>query len=236
MFRARSGWIQFAKRGQLVGGRAFCHTNNKLTTNADHNAYASVRDYEAYRQLDKLDFMTAAKILFTTPPKKKKFGIDFHLVQLFFACMPSLAVYLVAQYARYEIRRMEEELELKKKQTEEEEKEKELESNAAEEIGEGSDPELLKVKVRLDKLEEAVKEIVVESKKQLDSSVAKNQDNGSKLERQPNKTSSQSRSEASNSAAKNLKSEEIAPGSSKGTPTESLPVTDASPHDQKGKI
>ncbi|RVW35686.1 hypothetical protein CK203_103491 [Vitis vinifera] len=128
-----------------------------------------------------------------------------------------LAVYLVAQYARYEIRRMEEELELKKKQTEEEEKEKELESNAAEEIGEGSDPELLKVKVRLDKLEEAVKEIVVESKKQLDSSVAKNQDNGSKLERQPNKTSSQSRSEASNSAAKNLKSEEIAPGLSKGT-------------------
>ncbi|RVW91498.1 hypothetical protein CK203_046168 [Vitis vinifera] len=156
------------------------------------------------------------------------FRIDFHLVQLFFACMPSLAVYLVAQYARYEIRRMEEELELKKKQTEEEEKEKELESNAAEEIGEGSDPELLKVKVRLDKLEEAVKEIVVESKKQLDSSVAKNQDNGSKLERQPNKTSSQSRSEASNSAAKNLKSEEIAPGLSKGTPTESLPVTDAS--------
>nr|CAN80803.1 hypothetical protein VITISV_018153 [Vitis vinifera] len=146
------------------------------------------------------------------------------------------SVYLVAQYARYEIRRMEEELELKKKQTEEEEKEKELESNAAEEIGEGSDPELLKVKVRLDKLEEAVKEIVVESKKQLDSSVAKNQDNGSKLERQPNKTSSQSRSEASNSAAKNLKSEEIAPGLSKGTPTESLPVTDASPHDQKGKI
>lgn len=128
------------------------------------------------------------------------------------------------------------ELELKKKQTEEEEKEKELESNAAEEIEEGSDPELLKVKVRLDKLEEVVKEIVVESKKQLDSSVAKNQDNGSKLERQPNKNSSQSRSEASNSAAKNLKSEETAPGLSKGNPTESLPVTDASPHDRKGKI
>ncbi|KAI8544222.1 hypothetical protein RHMOL_Rhmol08G0279100 [Rhododendron molle] len=33
--------------------------------------------------------------------------IDFHLVQFFFACMPSLAVYLVAQYARYEMRRME---------------------------------------------------------------------------------------------------------------------------------
>uniref|UniRef100_A0A7N2LN91 Uncharacterized protein n=1 Tax=Quercus lobata TaxID=97700 RepID=A0A7N2LN91_QUELO len=33
--------------------------------------------------------------------------IDFHLVQLFFACMPSLAVYLVAQYARYDMRKME---------------------------------------------------------------------------------------------------------------------------------
>ncbi|CBI36476.3 unnamed protein product, partial [Vitis vinifera] len=87
MFRARSGWIQFAKRGQLVGGRAFCHTNNKLTTNADHNAYASVRDYEAYRQLDKLDFMTAAKILFTTPPKKKKFGLLNFLKDEFQLCI-----------------------------------------------------------------------------------------------------------------------------------------------------
>lgn len=30
--------------------------------------------YDAYRQLQNLDFMTAAKILFTTPPKRKKFG------------------------------------------------------------------------------------------------------------------------------------------------------------------
>ncbi|XP_077250231.1 uncharacterized protein LOC143889769 isoform X4 [Tasmannia lanceolata] len=64
-------------------------------------------DNDAYRQLEKLDFMTAAKMLFTKPPKEKKFGLDFHLVQLFFVCMPSLAVYLVAQYARYEIKRME---------------------------------------------------------------------------------------------------------------------------------
>lgn len=124
---------------------------------------------------------------------------------------------------------------MKKKQTEEE-KEKELESNAAEEKEEGSDPELLKVKVRLDKLEEAVKEFVVESKKQLDSSVAKNGDSGGKHERKPNNNSSQSRSEANNSVAKNLKSEETAPGLSKGTPTESLPVAPSSQHDQKGKI
>lgn len=62
---------------------------------------------EAYRQLENLNFKSATKILFTTPPKRKKFGLDFHLVQLFFACLPSLAVYLVAQYARSEIRRME---------------------------------------------------------------------------------------------------------------------------------
>lgn len=76
MFLARRGWVRFARRGQLFGGRAFCNTNNKVTTNADNNANvnASVRDYEAYRQLDNLDFSTAAKILFTDPPKKKKFG------------------------------------------------------------------------------------------------------------------------------------------------------------------
>ncbi|KAH9310660.1 hypothetical protein KI387_025695, partial [Taxus chinensis] len=56
---------------------------------------------------DKLDFITASKILFSPPSKPKKFGFDFHLVQFFFACMPSLAVYLVAQYARYDIRKME---------------------------------------------------------------------------------------------------------------------------------
>ncbi|KAL2338206.1 hypothetical protein Fmac_012652 [Flemingia macrophylla] len=38
--------------------------------------------------------MTAAKILFTDPPKKKQFGFDFHLVQFFFACLPSLGMRL----------------------------------------------------------------------------------------------------------------------------------------------
>ncbi|XP_038971971.1 uncharacterized protein LOC103712158 isoform X1 [Phoenix dactylifera] len=131
--------------------------------------------YDAYRQLQNLDFMTAAKILFTTPPKRKKFGLDFHLVQLFFACMPSLAVYLVAQYARYEIRRMEAEVELKKKQAEEEEKAKEAEVSSVEEE---PDSELSKVKVRLGALEEAVKEIVDEKKKISQSNLSKDQEVG----------------------------------------------------------
>ncbi|CAL9084156.1 hypothetical protein MUK42_31810 [Musa troglodytarum] len=128
---------------------------------------------EAYRQLGNLDFMTAAKILFTTPPKRKKFGLDFHLVQLFFACLPSLAVYLVAQYARYEIRRMEAELEEKKKQDEEKQKAKEAEMSNDEEE---SDAELSKVKARLDALEEAVKEIADEKKKNPTSKLSKDQD------------------------------------------------------------
>ncbi|KAK9281735.1 hypothetical protein L1049_004639 [Liquidambar formosana] len=150
--------------------RRLC-TNNIKNGN-DKAGEASAGEFDAYRQLDKLDFMTAAKILFTTPPKKK-FGIDFHLVQFFFACLPSLAVYLVAKYACYEIRRMEAEVELKKK-AEEEKKAKEMETSAAEKEM-GSDPELLQVKMRLEKLEETVKEIAVESKKQSDSSITKNQ-------------------------------------------------------------
>ncbi|XP_064959094.1 uncharacterized protein LOC135609602 isoform X2 [Musa acuminata AAA Group] len=128
---------------------------------------------EAYQRLENLDFMTAAKILFTTPPKRKKFGLDFHLVQLFFACLPSLAVYLVAQYARYEIRRMEAELEEKKKQDEEKQKAKEAEMSNDEEK---SEAELSKVKARLDALEEAVKEIADEKKKIPTSKLSKDQD------------------------------------------------------------
>ncbi|KAF5793132.1 hypothetical protein HanXRQr2_Chr09g0414011 [Helianthus annuus] len=35
-----------------------------------------------------------------------KLWLDFHLVQLFFVCLPSLDVYLVAQYARHEMKKM----------------------------------------------------------------------------------------------------------------------------------
>ena len=67
------------------------------------------------------------------------------------------------------------ELEQKKKKEEEEAKAKELELKEKEAE---SVPELLEVKTRLDKLEEAVKEIVVESKKQSSSGVAKDLESG----------------------------------------------------------
>ncbi|KAF5178934.1 stress response NST1-like protein, partial [Thalictrum thalictroides] len=67
-----------------------CSSANNTNSSKALGEAKSVRDFDAYKQLDKLDFMTAAKILFTTPPKKKKFGLDFHLVQLFFCCMPPL--------------------------------------------------------------------------------------------------------------------------------------------------
>ncbi|XP_015887790.3 uncharacterized protein LOC107422803 [Ziziphus jujuba] len=178
MFSSRVKWVPLAKQFKVIETRRpFC---SKPTNSNKPKSSLSNYD-EAYRQLDKLDFMTAAKILFTGPPKEKKFGIDFHLVQLFFVCMPSLAVYLVAQYARYEMRKMDEELERKKKK-EEEEKAKELELTAADEKEVGSDTELLEVKARLDKLEETVKEITVLSKKQLESGLMKGQEgsNGKK--------------------------------------------------------
>ncbi|TVU42353.1 hypothetical protein EJB05_08754 [Eragrostis curvula] len=118
---------------------------------------------EAYRQVQNFDWSssadwkTAANILFTVPPKRKEFGLDFHLVQLFFVCMPSLAVYLVAQYARREIKRMEAEAEEKRKKDEEVEKQKQLEEESAKE---DADTKLSKVLIRLDTLEGVVKEIV----------------------------------------------------------------------------
>ncbi|KAI5351058.1 hypothetical protein L3X38_003949 [Prunus dulcis] len=105
--------------------RPFCikapntNTNTNYNHSSDNAEETSLSRYhDSLKQLDKLNFMKAAKILLTGRPSKKKFGLDFHLAQLFFACMPSLAVYLVAQYARYEIRRMEAELEEKKKKEE----------------------------------------------------------------------------------------------------------------------
>ncbi|PSS07555.1 Myosin-2 heavy chain like [Actinidia chinensis var. chinensis] len=215
MLGARDSWAGISKRFGLLQKRPFC-TTNKPTTPSNNNGSSSSNNKsgsesidgslstydESYRQLDKLDFMTAAKILFTTPPKKKKFGFDFHLVQFFFACLPSLAVYLVAQYAHHEMRRMEAELEVKKK-AEEAAKAKEKELNDSEDKETGSDTELLEVKVRLDKLEEALKEIVVESKKQPDSISTKNQEDGSKRKHvATDHSNTPSSSEASNSAAK----------------------------------
>ncbi|KAF5739038.1 hypothetical protein HS088_TW12G00236 [Tripterygium wilfordii] len=176
--RARDLVAKLSTRLKSPQGRPFCNTPT-ITNNKSNNDKRdpNVSSYsQAYKQLDKLDFMTASKILFTGPPKKTKFGIDFHLVQLFFACLPSFAVYLVAQYARHEAKKMDVELEKKKK--EEEEKAKEMELNATKEAEDRSDSKLLEVKVRLDKLEEVVKEIAVEANKQLCDSTTKNQNNG----------------------------------------------------------
>lgn len=68
-----------------------------------------------------------------------------------------------------------------KKKREEEEKAKELELKEAEEKAK-SNPELLEVKRRLGKLEEAVKEIVVESKKQSSDSISKDLKDGAEKE------------------------------------------------------
>ncbi|GLU21990.1 hypothetical protein SLE2022_380930 [Rubroshorea leprosula] len=241
MFCARNVWSRFSTQVRLHRSRLFCATTkNNSKNNSNGKAESNVSTYdESYRQLDNLNFMTAAKMLFTDPPKKKKFGLDFHLVQLFFACLPSLAVYLVAQYARYEIRRMEAELEQKKKQ-EEEEKAKEAEQSATEEKEADSNPELSEVKVRLEKLEEAVKEIVVESRKEAAGNVTKNQQHGNESKRlaigEP--SDSKSKSEPSRSLEQDQlikqKSTEQSPSLEQSEVRGSTPVSDASHEDQKG--
>lgn len=74
MFRARA---TFWFRLRFAQTRSFCKNPNKTDDNGD-KIESNVSSYhDAYKQLDKLDFTTAAKILFTYPPKKKKFG--YHL-------------------------------------------------------------------------------------------------------------------------------------------------------------
>ncbi|XP_078433468.1 uncharacterized protein LOC144704806 [Wolffia australiana] len=156
-------WRAGARQMSNSGRRGMCAASNGKIDNA--TGEVMTRE-EAYKKIHDLDFTTAAKILFTAAPDKKKFGFDFHLVQFFFACLPSLAVYLVAQYARYDIRRMEAEVELKKKAEEEERAKRALEEERekkAEEEAFGS--EIEEVKGRLNALEETVKEIAVETKK-----------------------------------------------------------------------
>ncbi|BFG38183.1 hypothetical protein CerSpe_244580 [Prunus speciosa] len=226
--------------------RPFCSKAPNTNTNTNYNQSSGnaeetslSRYQDSLKQLDKLDFMKAAKILFTGPPSKKKFGLDFHLVQLFFVCMPSLAVYLVAQYARYEIRRMEAELEQKKKKEEEAKaKEKEIELKAAEEK-EASNPELLEVRVRLDKLEETLKEIVVESKKQMNSGQTKEHEGGNEKKDIVTEASSRSSSESSKPVEKDAISKqdcvEPGPALSKEWVVGQHPVPNAHLKDQEGK-
>ncbi|KAL8497217.1 hypothetical protein ACS0TY_020778 [Phlomoides rotata] len=124
--------------------RPFCSAarNSKPTTNngsSSSSSPPSLSNYdEQYKALNNLNFWTAAEIVFNKTPKKKKFGLDFHL-----------------------------ELE-RKKQAEFEAQAKQMELKAAEEKAKvASNPALMEVKDRLDKLEQIIKEIVVEPKKQL---------------------------------------------------------------------
>ncbi|KAE8690438.1 deSI-like protein [Hibiscus syriacus] len=243
MFRARNASALFSIHFKT---RSFCSTikdsknKNNNSDIVDGKIESNLSTFtESYRQLDNLNFMTAAKILFTQPPKKKKFGIDFHLVQLFFACMPSLAVYLVAQYARYEMRKMEAELEEKKKQEESKMKQEEAKMKQEEEErdkeGEqiAMDPELSEVKVRLGKLEEAVREIAVESKKQSAVHITKTQQKAS--EPGEDRSKSESRSSVMQDKGTNQKSIEQIPNADSGKARSVSPVSDATRKDQKGE-
>ncbi|XP_062193044.1 uncharacterized protein LOC133896452 [Phragmites australis] len=173
-------------------------------------AAAQVR-MEAYKQVQNFDWSsgadwkTAANILFNVPPKRKEFGLDFHLVQLFFVCMPSLAVYLVAQYARREIKRMEAEAEEKRKTDEELEKQKQLEEESAKE---DADSKLSKVLLRLYTLEGVVKEFVDDKGKISSSDLHTKEEVAKNSETSPGKAS-YLKSSASDSQPVTVKSKDI---------------------------
>ncbi|KAF9686251.1 hypothetical protein SADUNF_Sadunf03G0139400 [Salix dunnii] len=84
MFRARQTLARIKLSPQR---KQFCSSSSTTKPNNNNNKSISGKTgskaskyEEAYRQLDDLDFMK----------KKKKFGIDFHLVQLFFTCLPAM--------------------------------------------------------------------------------------------------------------------------------------------------
>ncbi|EFH52174.1 hypothetical protein ARALYDRAFT_485221, partial [Arabidopsis lyrata subsp. lyrata] len=108
-----------------------------------------------------LDFVTAAKILFTEPPKKNKFGFDWHVVQFIIVCLPS-------------------ELGEKKRKEEEKKEKEEAEQKALEVEGATkSHEELMEMKQRLGKIEETIKEIVLETNKPSEKAPTKTQEDQS---------------------------------------------------------
>lgn len=81
MFKARDHLVRFSQIClNLQHRKRLCNATppgNKQksyqTGNNNSNGYDR-RDLEVYRDLENLDFAKAAKILFSTPPKKKRFG------------------------------------------------------------------------------------------------------------------------------------------------------------------
>lgn len=120
--------------------------------------------------------MKATDILFSEAPKEKKFGWDFHLWQFFVACLPSFAVYLTAQYARREMRRMEEERErenAEKLKTEEKDRKEETRKL----------PGFQTLEARLDAMEEKIREMELTKAKTIAGQVRDGQLNNIEIEK-----------------------------------------------------
>lgn len=75
MFRAKQtlARIKLTPRSKQFCKSSTKPNNNKKNISEKTESNGSKSD-DAYRQLDNLDFMKAARILFTDPQKKKKFG------------------------------------------------------------------------------------------------------------------------------------------------------------------
>jgi len=68
-----------------------------------------------HQEHGEMTFEKATEILFTQPEEPKRFGWDFHMWQAIVACLPPLAIYLTAKYARQDLKKMEEAEEVKMK-------------------------------------------------------------------------------------------------------------------------
>ncbi|XP_013628060.1 PREDICTED: uncharacterized protein LOC106334297 [Brassica oleracea var. oleracea] len=170
MLRGRGSWVGLSTRLKHYRIEPEKTESSAVAQNSETESVISRYD-ETYKKLDKLDFVTAAKILFSAPPKKNKFWVlsllDWHIVQFIIVCLPSLAVYLVAQYARRKMKIVDAVsfhflfiTKLISREKEEAEK-KALEEEAATK----SQDELMEMKQRLRKIEETINEIVLEAKK-----------------------------------------------------------------------
>ncbi|CAH9106792.1 unnamed protein product [Cuscuta europaea] len=85
IFVRKSILARLSRKVRHVQARSLCSNNKPPTNNSNINkevvesssSSSSLTRYDAYKELDNLNFTTAAKILFSDPPKKKKFGYSF---------------------------------------------------------------------------------------------------------------------------------------------------------------
>jgi hypothetical protein len=81
MFGSGGRWLRFFVQSKLFPTTSICNKSAQRSSfctsaknNNNNNNSKDIITDERYRQLENLDMITAAKILFTDPPKKKKFG------------------------------------------------------------------------------------------------------------------------------------------------------------------